>query len=95
MKNAEIRDNQLGALIFEELDFILTSASDPRLRELVVAGVEPGRGGRHFIRVASPGSDSFGLIGQLPSPIAFCQIKSVPLQLNNLSTHLVTQTIKN
>lgn len=49
MKKGEIRDTQLANLIAEELDYVLSSANDPRLGDLIVTSVIPKTGGGHFI----------------------------------------------
>lgn len=54
MKNGSIRDLQLATIIAEELEFILSSANDFRLRELRVTGVIPKAGGKHFIAYVAP-----------------------------------------
>jgi ribosome-binding factor A len=54
MRKGDIRDTQLASLIAEELDYLLSSANDPRLAELVVRAVSPKAGGGHFIVYVGP-----------------------------------------
>jgi ribosome-binding factor A len=58
MKKGEIRDSQLATMIAEELDYVLSSANDRRLSNLMVTGVQPKPGGGHFIVYVAPSEDS-------------------------------------
>lgn len=49
MKRDLIRDTQLANVIAEEVGYLLHSARDSRLTELVVARVDAKPGGRHFV----------------------------------------------
>lgn len=71
MKNGEIRDEQLARLVAEELDYVLSSASDPRLAELTVTGVTPKAGGGHFIVYVAPqeGACGFSSITEMKSAL--------------------------
>ncbi len=61
MTKGRIRDSQLANLIAEELEYVLSSANDPRLAELTVTAVEPKPGGGHFVVYVAPqqGCDTF------------------------------------
>jgi ribosome-binding factor A len=54
MKKGEIRDTQLANLVASEVEYILGSAGDARLAELIVTAVEPKSNGRHFVVCVAP-----------------------------------------
>jgi ribosome-binding factor A len=55
MNRRGARDEQLTAILADEVRFILGSANDARLTDLVVTSVQTRRGGRHFIVCVAPG----------------------------------------
>ncbi len=54
MKNGEVRDTQLTNLIAEELEFLLGTARDPRLADLVIKAIDAKPGGKHFVIYVAP-----------------------------------------
>ena len=58
MKQTNARDTQLSHIIAEEVAFLLSTAGDPRLSQLIVTQVETKKGGRAYTIYLSPPLES-------------------------------------
>lgn len=54
MNEGSIRDEQLAAIITRELELIFAAASDDRLAELTVVGIESRARGTHYVVTVAP-----------------------------------------
>lgn len=58
MRNTEVRDSRIGSLIAEEVELILSGATDSRISDLRVLSVEAQKGGKLFTLILGPEIDS-------------------------------------
>ena len=63
-----VRDQRLAKIIGNELPMILSCAGDSRLYDLEIVRVEPKPGGKHFLIIYGPPSDTPGETADVRGP---------------------------
>lgn len=63
-----VRDQQLAKIIGNELPMILSCAGDSRLQDLEIVRVEPKPGGKHFLIIFGPPSDTLAETADIRGP---------------------------